>query len=227
MHKELEKDMSPKKISKTFRKYPTERSKHKSTYARYVCCYCNQEFEADYFSVLKGATISCGCRKGKTGTHGLGTHRFYETWQNMKSRCNSPIDISYKNYGGRGIKVCEEWMDVVKFIEWCDSTYPNIEGLNIGRIDVNGGYNPDNCRWTDRTTQNSNQRKRSNNTSGYVGVSWDARNNKWNAQLSYKYKAISIGRFETIEKAVLARDNYIIQNNLPHKLSTEYEKEMK
>ena len=219
----IEKDMKPKLIGETWRKYPTETSKHKATYGLFECQYCNKEFEARVDSVKSGNTKSCGCLKGDA--HGLTSHKFYQTWYGMLQRCTDPKNKGYKDYGARGITVCEEWLNVSNFVAWCDLTHPNIEGLTLDRIDNDKGYYPENCRWADRSTQGTNQRMKSNNTSGYIGVRYYIQTNSWVARITVNNILKHIGYYETIEEAVQARDNYIIENNLPHKLSTEYIKE--
>ena len=221
LEKDIGRDMTPRLIGDLGMRYSTEKSSRKYRYGLFECQYCNKEFEAITSSIKIKNTVSCGCQRiNKTGiTHGLTQHRFYKTWNNIFKRCNNPKNKYYKNYGGRGIKVCEEWLDVTNFVAWCDLTHPNIEGLSLDRIDNDKGYSPENCRWADRTTQNTNQRMKSNNTSGYVGVGLDKRYSVWMSYLFLDKKRHNIGYFKTIEEAVLARDNYIIENKLPHKLS--------
>lgn len=225
MEEELEKDMKPKLIGETWRKYPTETSKYKSTYGLYECPYCRKEFEAMVFSIKSGGTKGCGCQRGKGFKHGLESHRFYSTWNALVQRCTNPKNKKYMDYGGRGISVCEEWLDVRNFIAWCELTYPNINNYSIDRIDNYGGYSPENCRWVDKTTQCINQRIKKNNTSGFVGVSYHNGKARWAASVGVNYKTLYIGTFLTKEEAVQARDNYIIENKLPHKLSADYQKD--
>ena len=215
---DIEKDMIPKLIGETWRKYPTETSKQKTTYGLFQCQYCEKEFETNIQSVKCGDTKSCGCVNLRI-THGLRTNKFYQTWNGMVQRCTNPKNSSYKDYGARGITVCEEWLDVSTFVAWAEKTHPNIEGLSLDRIDNDKGYSPDNCRWADRLTQTLNQRKMKHNKSGYVGVYKYKKYNKWIAKVGSNNKLINIGSFKTKEEAVLARDNYIIENKLPHKLS--------
>ena len=202
-------------------KYPKIDSIRKARYGLFICGWCGTEFEAQIGNVRHQPHTSCGCRAGNP-THGLTKNKHFGAWRGMMARCYKPNSKAYKNYGGRGITVCDEWLDVKNFIIWAESTHPNIEGYSLDRINGNGNYEPDNCRWADRVTQNTNQRKRSTNTSGYVGVCWHKRRSKWFAQISVNCKHIGIGTFLTLEEAVQARDNYIIENKLPHKLSTEY-----
>ncbi len=217
----IEKDMTPKLIGETYLRKPTETSQQRYRYGLYECQYCGKEFEATTKDIKREHTKSCGCFTANR-THGLCNHRFYKTWKHMVDRCNNPKIKAYKDYGGRGISVCEEWLDTRNFVDWAEETSPNREGYTLDRIDNDKGYSPENCRWVDKSTQAINRRMRRTNTSGFVGVGFKKSKGKWEASLKlnniYKY----IGSFLTIEEAAQARDNYIIENNLPHKLSMEY-----
>ena len=226
MEEDVVKDMTPRLVGETYKRRTSGESSRLRLYALYECAYCKKEFEAQVSNIKNGGTKSCGCQRGKT-THGLTYNKFYKTWHNMIQRCTSPKIKAYKDYGGRGITVCEEWLDVRNFVAWAEKTYPNIEGYTVDRIDNGKGYSPENCRWVDVTTQILNQRKRKDNTSGFVGICWSNKNNNWMAKIKSGDFYIYIGSFHAIEDAVLARDNYIIENKLPHKLSTDYKKETK
>ena len=215
----IEKDMTPKLIGETYMKYPTEISPQRYRYGLYECQYCGKEFEVITRDIKKGHTKSCGCQKGGN-THGLSHNQFYKTWKNMMGRCYNLKNKHYQSYGGRGISVCIDWQDLVNFISWAESTY--IEGMTMDRINNDGNYEPTNIRWADKTTQAVNQRVQKNNTSGYVGVIWHKGNNKWGANIRINKILKQIGSFKTKEEAVQARDNYIIENKLPHPLSTQY-----
>ena len=143
----LEEDMKPKLIGETWRKYPTEKSSQLVTYGLFECQYCGKEWECPVSNVKRGNTKSCGCLVGKNTTHGLKSNRFYQTWYGMLQRCTNLKSKDYKDYGARGITVCEEWQDVRNFVDWAEKTYPNIEGYTLDRIDNDKGYSPENCRF--------------------------------------------------------------------------------
>ncbi len=148
--------------------------------------------------------------------HGLCDTPEYSVWERMRSRCRYKKDISYKNYGRRGIKICKRWDDFNKFLldmgKRPDSSY------SIERVNNDGNYRPDNCIWATRVQQNNNRRMNSNNTSGYRGVA-RKRQNEWVAQVNYKHKAYCLGHFNTPLDAAIARDKFIIDNGFPHKLN--------
>ena len=219
----IEKDMTPKLIGETYMKYPTEISPQRYSFGLYECQYCKKEFEARTTHIKSGHTKSCGCLRGDA--HGLRNNKFYKTWDGMIRRCTNLEHRSYKNYGGRGITVCDEWLDVTNFVAWCEETYPNIKGYSLDRIDNDKGYSPDNCTWSSRTMQNINQRMKVTNTSGYNGIIWNKKNSNWKAVIGINTKKVYLGYFNSVQEAVQARDIYIIENNLPHKLSTDYKKE--
>ena len=213
----IAKDMTPILLEDLGIMFASEGSKERRRYGLYKCGHCGEEFKAKTTRIKSGVIKSCGCLVGEY--HGMKKHRFYATYRNMMKRCYTKSNPAYKHYGERGISVCEEWQDIIKFVAWADSTY--IEGYTLDRIDNAGNYEPSNCRWADATTQAINQRMMKNNTTGYVGV-YVARDNRCESRLTFDKVDIFLGRFNTIEEAAQARDNYIIENNLPHKLSTGY-----
>ena len=162
-------------------------------------------------------TKSCGCLKISAPVkHGLYKTKIYRRWVNIKYRCYSESCIQYKNYGGRGIKVCDEWMyDFMSFYEHVKDL-PNYmeDGYSIDRINNDGNYEPGNIRWADWHTQAANKRIGKNNTSGYIGVCYCKYYKKWMADITINRKTKRIGRFNTAIEAMKARDKYIIDNNL-------------
>lgn len=199
-------------------RFPTENSKRKSRYGLFKC-FCGKEFEAQIMNIKREKQKSCGCLVGKGGlTHGLGYHRLYDTWFSMMQRCHNPKHKRFNDYGGRGITVCDRWHSIENFIEDMFPTFE--EGLSIDRIDVDGNYEPNNCRWATKLLQSRNTKLiRRNNKSGFRGVSWDKTSNKWVVQISVNYKKIHIGYFKTVEEGALAYNKYVIENNLEHTLN--------
>lgn len=217
MEEELEKDMKPKLIGETYLKKVTETSLERCKYGIYRCQYCGKEFECRVKSINSGRTRSCGClaQKGNNTSHGLRNHPLYYTWSHMKHRCNNPNNTKYKDYGGRGIKVCDRWLDINNFIE---DMYPSYQAdLSLDRVDVNGNYEPTNCRWATNEIQSRNTRDIcKNNTSGFRGVSWKKRRNNWGAQIMVDSKLIYLGAFKTALEGGKAYETYVRLNNLDH-----------
>ena len=144
---------------------------------RYWLCECKcgnrKEIREDHLT--SGVTHSCGCKKksqiiqrNKENTkHGKRYTRVYKIWQAMKYRCYNPNSDEYQYYGERGICLCDEWNNnFSKFYNWViNNGYK--DNLTIDRIDVNGNYEPDNCRWTTMKIQENN--KRNNNVLAFNG----------------------------------------------------------
>lgn len=129
----------------------------------FVLCECGCKKTVSLDSVLSGATTSCGCfhkeRASRANTKHGDTNarpRLYRIWENMRSRCNYSGNTSYKNYGGRGIRVCLEWQNYEIFRDWA-LNHGYAENLTIDRIDVNGNYCPENCRWISLKQQGRNK----------------------------------------------------------------------
>ena len=209
--------------------YPTENSKKRLTYGIYKCGFCGNEFKAKAHMIKSKKVQSCGCYQrqkliARNTTHGLNGTRIYNIWGGIKDRTLKPKNKHYHYYGGRGIKICEAWLDVRIFYDWAMSNGYSDE-LTIDRIDNDGDYCPENCRWTTKTIQARNQRIHKNNTSGYRGVSYYKDSNNYCASIHLNYKNIHLGYFKTAVEGAIAYNNYIIENNLEgfilNEISTE------
>lgn len=132
----------------------------KDNRAKWICkCYCGNTFESTGKDIRNHKIKSCGCRKKNVNyKHGNSYKRLYNIWRGIISRCYNNKDTSYKNYGFRGVSVCDSWLNNFdSFEKWSlDNGYK--DGLTIDRINVNGNYEPKNCRWATTKEQGLNKR---------------------------------------------------------------------
>ena len=197
--------------------FASDKSKRKHRYGLYKCGLCGNEFRSRVQDVKSNKIKSCGCTKNfLSQLHNLSNTKLYKAWYDIKSRTLNPKHKDYPNYGGRGITICDEWKDdFMSFYAWAIlNGYEENKGLSIDRINNDGNYEPNNCRWVDRTIQSRNQRIYKNNTSGYKGVSHNKRQGNYRALINVNRKKISLGNFKTAIEGAIAYNNYIIENSL-------------
>ena len=132
------------------------RSNNKHTYWECLCS-CGEVAVVRADALLEGKTLSCGCfNSDKSTTHGESHTRLFQTYKNMMSRCYDENNVAYKNYGGRGITVCDEWDDFITFKKWAEERGYNDTSV-IDKIDNDKGYCPENCRWVGWKESGSNR----------------------------------------------------------------------
>lgn len=173
-------------------------------------CDCGNQVSIVTGSLTSGKTMSCGCRRRRVNrersiTHGLTGHPLLSVYKNMIQRCSNPNTRYYKNYGGRGISVCQLWLD--NFEDFYKFAVQNgwQHELTIDRINNDGDYEPDNCRFVTKAENNRNRNGvQTNNTTGVRGVSYSKANKKYVAYARGKH----LGYFSTVSAAAAARDEF-------------------
>ena len=186
-----------------------KRNKNGSVYC--LCkCECGNEIEIAKNSLISGNTKSCGCylkekRKQYISNylHGESKTRLHTIWCEMKRRCYCKTDKAYNNYGGRGIKVCEEWKNnYLCFKEWAiNNDYK--ENLTIDRINNDGDYEPNNCRWINKKQQANNRRT--------------------NIKIRYKNKEYTLKQLAELLQIKYSKIYWAYKNNSLYKYGIEIE----
>lgn len=171
-------------------------------------CDCGKETIVVGQKLRKGITKSCGCLvyEQKTRlTHGMTGTVLHNRWLNMKSRCFNPHNKRYERYGGRGITICDEWLDFKNFYNWSVANGFS-EELSLDRIDNDKGYCPDNCRW-------ATPRQQANNTARNVKIEYMGKVktlSQWCRDLGLNYKLVYYRYHEQnmkLEKAIEIDNN--------------------
>jgi hypothetical protein len=176
------------------------------------CLNCGGSTKARAYDLKAGDYASCGCLRGELKalamtTHGKCTTTEYGTWSSMKDRCLCPNNDSYDRYGGRGITVCERWLNSFENFFNDMGHKPSLEH-SLDRINNDLGYSKENCRWATKSEQAYNRSKRSNTTSRYLNVYYSKKSNKYTARLWIDKARIYLGSFITEKEASEAIENY-------------------
>jgi len=176
----------------------------KTKFRMVLCkCDCGNETTVRLTNLRSNHTKSCGCIRSsttrKTQTkHGMSQTRVYRIWADIKQRCFNPKCKSYESYGARGITICDEWKDFINFYKWSKKSGYD-DSLTIERIDVNGNYEPSNCKWIEVSEQNSNTSR----TLRFQHQGSEKTLKEWSEYLDVNYQTL-LGRIKrgwTIEDA--------------------------
>lgn len=174
-----------------------------------IQCDCGKINIAYQSNILTGKTKTCGCGVGEAAsTHRMSNSKVYHIWEQIIQRCTNKNHVAFKYYGGRGIKICEEWLVFENFYK--DMGEPK-EKEQIDRIDCELGYFKNNCRWTTISINSHNVRSHKNSLSKYKGVTKGANKNKWLSQICKDGKRFYLGTFETEELAAEAYNKKAIE----------------
>lgn len=175
--------------------------------AMWICeCDCGNTTVVSAKNLSRGQ-YSCGCLfRGKPliyrRTH---ANKLYNQWSGMIYRCTHEAASHFERYGERGVSVCQEWVE--SFESFADWSIANgyADSLEIDRIDNNGNYCPENCRWVSHMENSRNRNARKTSKSGVSGVMFREDIQKWRVTIGVNYKRINIGNFDNFEDAVAAR----------------------
>ena len=190
-----------------------------------LCKNCNEEFTVSLHNAIRiqqeTCSINCSKRLDEVFEGGNEKHPLYTRWLSMNRRCNIPSALNYNNYGGRGITIdsdLQKFEDYAKYVVTLNNyNLIDINNLSLDRKDNDGNYSKGNLRWATKSTQLANQRKdptKGKNT--YKGISYSKYHNRWVARLNYNSKRMLSTTHYTELDALVARNNFIIGNNLPH-----------
>ena len=190
---------------------------HNCSQSRWLCrCACGNRREVNYGPLVNGKSSSCGCLRSdyrKAVRAGvppeklrIQTNPLYVAWTSMRQRCNNPALPSYPSYGGRGIKICDRWQEFDHFVE---DMHPRPQGMSLDRIDVNGDYSPENCRWATPFEQANNKRSSVEWNGSMMSVTEVCRHERVDASRAVRMVKAGMGIREVVLKLRFQGHGYV------------------
>lgn len=175
-----------------------------------VQCSCGEVKDVDAGHLRNGSTKSCGCaletkRGSRRQEHGLSNSKEYKVWLGIVARTSHPYESTRKWYYDKGVKMSPEWRS--SFSDFYEDMGPCPDGYSIDRVEPDGDYCKENCRWASPPLQAINKGLFSNNKSGKSGVSFNSQSQKWIAKIYVNNLDIYLGIFESFDDAVKARED--------------------
>ena len=158
------------------------------------CIFCKKIKDVDRYKLYRGLYGKCECLLN----HNMSRSKIYNRWKGMKSRCNNPNHTHYNHYGARGIKVCDRWATSFDNF-YKDMGEPPTEKHQIDRIDNDGNYEPNNCRWVTPTQNMNNQREKQHNKTGYQNVYF--KNGRYESGFEFNKTYYHVGTFDNAKQA--------------------------
>lgn len=231
------KDITNKRFGKLLALYRTENKiqPNGTTKSMWVCeCDCGSTKPIMYSSLHAGYSVSCGKCKSKgevpfsvlsiegvtygceveagygNHKHGQSTKRIFHIWCGMLYRCYNSNSKAYPYYGGKGIRVCDRWLNMSNFIQ--DNEHLCGDGLSIDRIDCDKGYCPENTRWIPLNKQTQNTSPKHWDTVKYKGVCWSKSKLRYRTNCYFKGKQTHLGFFDCPVEAALCYDDFVSKN---------------
>lgn len=188
---------------------------------KYVCkCHCGNTIVTGSWDLLgiknRRPRKSCGCQRYAQNKKCVKHFHLYTIWKSLEAKCYKKYHTSYERYGGKGITVCDEWLNSFdSFLEWSFNNGYSRE-LTLDRIDSTKGYYPENCRWTTLQVQEINKGLNKNNKTGHKGICLNPKNNLYRCDIRRGGKRIHLGSYKNLDDAVKIRqeaEEYFLKHN--------------
>lgn len=174
-------------------------------YGHWLClCDCGNQKNIPRYKLVQGQSECCGCEKQNP----FSKHPVYSVYNAMRAGCCNPGNADYYNYGGRGIKICDRWLEPKGkgFLNFLQDMGERPDKAELDRVCPDSDYEPINCRWVNESVQAFNTRISKKNTSGRTGVQWSKRKKNWQIYIGFNSQRIYLGSSETFEEACKIRE---------------------